>query len=180
MEETVSGNTKLERELLVLRQKLQASRDKSAHLNYMSSIGDSRTDAFESELRKVRDSVGDIRRQREELSKAVNQLTLDSNPTLERLRASNNESTSKRLDLNWTETDLDTLQKKNTRNANVSSAFEEPEPYYYQYQQSSEDDHWQNNGMQRTTFYSFFFFIIIVVDFIINFQINKKLKQFAL
>lgn len=166
MEETVAGNTKLERELLVLRQKLQASRDKSSgNLSYMSVMSNSRTaDAFETELRKVRDSVGDTKRQREELSMAVNQLTLDSNAAHDRIRSSNNEismklNANKRSDSDWTETDLDSMHKKNSRNGNGhfggSQTFDqsyrtESEPYYYQYQQNADDlnsdEHWPGNG----------------------------------
>lgn len=166
MEETVAGNTKLERELLVLRQKLQSSREKNAsHVSYMSVMGNSKAaDAFESELRKVRDSVGDTKRQREELSMAVSQLTIDSNATHERLR--NNEHTfkiqpNKRIDSDWTETDLDSMHKKNLKNAHMSnsSSYEqtyrnENEPYYYQYQQSTDDsnpeEHWQGNGKKSS------------------------------
>lgn len=124
-------------------------------------MSNSRTaDAFESELRKVRDSVGDTKRQREELSMAVSQLTLDSNATHDRLRTSSNDhSTKMNLKSDWTETDLDLMQKKNSRNTNGnlanSTTYEqsyrhENEPYYYQYQQNADDlnadDHWQGNG----------------------------------
>lgn len=150
--------------MLVLRQKLQASRDKNAvHASYMSVMSNSRTaDAFESELRKVRDSVGDTKRQREELSMAVNQLTLDSNAAHDRVRTSNNDismkmsmSASKRSDSDWTETDLDSMHKKNSRNASGSTTFEqqyrnENEPLYYQYQKNADDlntdEHWMGNG----------------------------------
>lgn len=147
MEETVSGNTKLERELLILRQKLQASRDKNT--NQFNYAGEARTaNEFDLELRKIRDTVGDIQRQREELSMAVNQLTLDSNPAqMPRIRTVNQEVYSKRSD--WTETDLDSMQKKNSRNAGGSSVFDEQEPYYYQYQTTTDDDHWPNNGKFR-------------------------------
>lgn len=152
---------------MVLRQKLQASRDKSAgNLSYMSVMSNSRTaDAFESELRKVRDSVGDTKRQREELSMAVSQLTLDSNASHERIRTSSNDISMKmkannRVDSDWTETDLDSMHKKNSRNANGnlsgSTTFDqtyrnENEPYYYQYQHNADDlnsdEHWLGNGM---------------------------------
>lgn len=166
----MAGNTKLERELLVLRQKLQASREKnSGHLSYMSVMGNSRTaDAFESELRKVRDSVGDTKRQREELSMAVSQLTLmDSNSSHDRLRTSSNDhsyklNANKRSESDWTETDLDSTHKKNSKNLNGtlsnSTSYEqtyrnENEPYYYQYQHQpnagdlNPEEHWQGNGM---------------------------------
>lgn len=166
MEETVASNTKLERELLVLRQKLQATRDKNAgSMSYMSVMNNSRTaDAFESELRKVRDSVGDTKRQREELSMAVNQLTLDSNAAAhDRVRSSNTDismkmgmsmSSSKRSDSDWTETDIDSSHKRNSRNVNSSGSttFEQPyrnesEPIYYQYQKNADDSDEQSNWM---------------------------------
>lgn len=175
----MAANTKLERELLMLRQKLQASREKSSgHLSYMSVMGHSRTaDAFESELRKVRDSVGDTKRQREELSMAVNQLTLDSNASHDRLRTSSNDhsfklNANKHCDSDWTETDLDSTNKKNLKNLNGglsnSTSYEqtyrnENEPYYYQYQHqqttddSNTEDHWQTNGRFFNNFMIFFF-----------------------
>lgn len=130
----------------------------------MSVMSNSRTaDAFESELRKVRDSVGDTKRQREELSMAVNQLTLDSNAAAhDRVRSSSTDismkmsmSSSKRSDSDWTETDLDSMHKKNSRNAHLSGSttFEQPyrnenEPLYYQYQKNADDsdEHWMGNG----------------------------------
>lgn len=167
LEETVASNTKLERELLVLRQKLQATRDKNAgNVSYMNAMSNSRTaDAFESELRKVRDSVGDTKRQREELSMAVNQLTLDSNAAAhDRVRSSNTDismkmgmsmSSSKRSDSDWTETDIDSSHKKSSRNLGGSTTFEQPyrndnEPLYYQYQKNADDSdehsNWMGNG----------------------------------
>lgn len=170
----------------MLRQKLQASRDKNTgHLNYMSVMSNSRTaDAFESELRKVRDSVGDTKRQREELSMAVSQLTLDSNATHDRLRTSSNDhSTKMNLKSDWTETDLDIMQKKNSRNTNGnlanSTTYEqsyrnENEPYYYQYQQNADDlnaeEHWQGNGMYISKQLSHC--MLVILKFI--FQTNKK------
>lgn len=165
LEHTVSGNTQLERELLVLRQRLQANRDKSTgHLAHMITSGDERTaDIFESELRKVRSSVGDIKRQREELSLAVSQLTLDSNAYNDRMKSSTNENLAntlklqqnKRLLSDWTETDLDLMQKNNSRHYQgnyATNAYNEygneMDPYYSQ-QSADEmhsDDHWQGNG----------------------------------
>lgn len=160
----MSGNTKLERELLILRQKLQASRDKNS--NQYNYVGEQRTaNEFESELRKIRDTVGDIQRQREELSMAVNQLTLDNPPQI-RARTTSLEA-SKRTDANWIETDLDTMHKKNSRNASVSSiscgsgVFEDTDPFYYQYQPSTDDDHWPNPG-------KFHFFDQLMFNFSLN------------
>lgn len=163
MEETVSGNTKLERELLILRQKLQASRDKNTNqFNYM---GEARTaNEFESELRKIRDTVGDIQRQREELSMAVNQLTLDSNPSqMPRMRPVNPEACAKRSD--WTETDLDSMQKRNSRNAGGSGVFDEQEPYYYQYQPTADEDHWPSNGKFCNFLHNFQYFSPFLINF---------------
>lgn len=131
MEQTVSGNSRLERELLVLRQKLQASRGNGKSLkgfHHASSTNDCTTDAFDSELRKVQNLVGDMQRQRQELSFAVNQLTLNTNPFVEPTKTSSitpsthNASTTlpsyfnKRLHPNWTETDLDSMYSKNYGN----------------------------------------------------------------
>lgn len=131
MEQTVSGNSRLERELLVLRQKLQASRSGGKSLKnvyHTSSTNDCTTDAFDSELRKVQSLVGDMQRQRQELSFAVNQLTLNSNPFTEPTKTSapalklppNKTSLNtlpsylnKRMNTNWTETDLDSMYSKN-------------------------------------------------------------------
>lgn len=129
MEQTVSGNSRLERELLVLRQKLQASRGsgKSSKMSHQAtSSNDCTADAFDSELRKVQSLVGDMQRQRQELSFAVNQLTLNSNTFAESVKSSSimlpaHKSTTntlpsylnKRLHSNWTETDLDSMYSKN-------------------------------------------------------------------
>lgn len=193
----MAGNTKLERELSVLRQKLQTSREKSAgNLNYMSVMSNSRTaEAFESELRKVRDSVGDTKRQREELSMAVNQLTLNTNATHHRLWCiSSNDHTfkinpNKHPDSDWTETDLDSMHKKNSRNINTnisnSMTYEqayrtENEPYYYQYQKNAEDlnpdEQWQGHGNIEhfLTNRNHFHFNLRIFCFLFTFQTNKK------
>lgn len=167
MEHTVSGNTQLERELLILRQRLQANRDKTTgHLTHMITTGDERTaDIFESELRKVRRSVGDIKRQREELSLAVSQLTLDPNTYNDRLKSYNNEiaanhalkmQQNKRLIPDWQETDIDMMQMNNAQYfqehfidaSGYNDYSDENDPYYSQ-QSADElqsDDHWQGNG----------------------------------
>lgn len=129
LEQTVSGNSRLERELLVLRQKLQASRGsgKSLKMSHQAtSANDCTADAFDSELRKVQSMVGDMQRQRQELSFAVNQLTLNSNTFADSVKSSSimlpaHKSTTntlppylnKRLQSNWTETDLDSMYSKN-------------------------------------------------------------------
>lgn len=192
----MAGNTKLERELSVLRQKLQTTREKSAgNLNYMTVMSNSRTaEAFESELRKVRDSVGDTKRQREELSRAVNQLTLDTNATHDRLRTSSDGPTFKINpikcpDSDWTETDLDSMHKKNSRNINTnisnSMTYEqayrtENEPYYYQYQKNAEDlnpdEQWQAHGNIEhfLTNRKHSHFNLRIFRFLLTFQTNKK------
>lgn len=117
----------MERELLVIRQKLQASRTSGkSPKNQISSKSECSTDAFDTELRKVQSLVGDMQRQRQELSFAVSQLTLNSNPfveppkvasaTLPAHKPASNTLPSylnKRLHSNWTETDLDSMYHKN-------------------------------------------------------------------
>lgn len=65
MEETVAENARLEQELVVLRQKLQRPITEPG-------IG---TAALEAELRRVQRLVGDLTRQRKQLSLQVQQLT---------------------------------------------------------------------------------------------------------
>lgn len=123
MEDTVTGNSRLERELLVLRQKLQASRSDKLSTNRFGSTGEFVTDEFDHELRKVQDLVGDMQRQRQELSEAVNQLTLSTNPFADAVSTSMYKSNSSTLNLptypnkrpqtNWTETDIDSMYSKN-------------------------------------------------------------------
>lgn len=154
---TVSQNTRLERELLVLRQKWQATRDKNiAHANHQNTygdrVGDPRTvDAFESELRKVKDSVGDMKRQREELGMAVSQLTLESQEPADQGKNTGTEHTTNvYMESNWAETDLDSMHKKNSKNLSHNFSDSESEPYYYYYQPNNDDmnavqagDQWQ-------------------------------------
>uniref|UniRef100_A0A182M799 Pleckstrin homology domain-containing protein n=1 Tax=Anopheles culicifacies TaxID=139723 RepID=A0A182M799_9DIPT len=83
LEKTVSTNARLEQELLVLRQKLQATREhRSMHsvFDSASSIDNqympgSVTAVLESELKRAKLLVGDMQRQRQELGQAVRQLT---------------------------------------------------------------------------------------------------------
>uniref|UniRef100_A0A182PQ72 Pleckstrin homology domain-containing protein n=1 Tax=Anopheles epiroticus TaxID=199890 RepID=A0A182PQ72_9DIPT len=83
LEKTVSTNARLEQELLVLRQKLQASRehrsmhsvfDPAAAMDHQYMPG-SVTAVLESELKRAKLLVGDMQRQRQELGQAVRQLT---------------------------------------------------------------------------------------------------------
>lgn len=83
LEETVAGNAKLEQELLVLKQKLQLSRQ---HRNspQFSNAGDSlpcvgSSAVLESDLQRVQQKVNDLQKQRQELSMQVKQLTDRSN-----------------------------------------------------------------------------------------------------
>lgn len=159
---TVSQNTKLERELLILRQKWQATREKnitsSNRTIHNNQTGDIRSvDAFESELRKVRNSVGDMKKQRDELSLAVSQLTLDTQEPIDQERAHKNENAAnsylnKRIESNWTETDIDSMHKKNAKNISQHYVENDREPFYYQYQSNMDDlnasdDHWQGNEL---------------------------------
>lgn len=128
LEQTVSGNSKLEQELLMLRQKLQESRGVQRSNSHKTN--DTSTAAIENELKRVQELVGDMQRQRQELSMAVRQLTLNSNSIYERLKPKQNQSSSsllsasssllsasanaanKRLHSDWTETDLDNMITK--------------------------------------------------------------------
>uniref|UniRef100_A0A182K7A0 Pleckstrin homology domain-containing protein n=1 Tax=Anopheles christyi TaxID=43041 RepID=A0A182K7A0_9DIPT len=83
LEKTVSTNARLEQELLVLRQKLQATREhRSMHSVFDSATAmdnqympGSVTAVLESELKRAKLLVGDMQRQRQELGQAVRQLT---------------------------------------------------------------------------------------------------------
>uniref|UniRef100_A0A4Y0B2D4 Pleckstrin homology domain-containing protein n=1 Tax=Anopheles funestus TaxID=62324 RepID=A0A4Y0B2D4_ANOFN len=83
LEKTVSTNARLEQELLVLRQKLQATREhRSMHSVFDSGstidnqyMPGSVTAVLESELKRAKLLVGDMQRQRQELGQAVRQLT---------------------------------------------------------------------------------------------------------
>ncbi|XP_063704263.1 myosin-13 isoform X2 [Culicoides brevitarsis] len=109
LETTVNSNRKLEQELLVLRQKLQSSKEtKISKVNIeggSSTYGSSATAILESELRRVQVLVADMQRQRQDLSFAVRQLTDNSNSLYDQLK--------KRSDA-WSETDLD--ENINARN----------------------------------------------------------------
>lgn len=70
----MSENARLEQELVILRQKLQANRlELSGRPNssLMESSTSSTTQALEAELRRVQNLVGDLQRQRQELSVQV-------------------------------------------------------------------------------------------------------------
>ncbi|KAH8295428.1 hypothetical protein KR018_011027, partial [Drosophila ironensis] len=120
LELTVAGNARLEQELLLLRQKVQASRGAASngiggdasHLN-----GDQTAAVLQSELERVQSLVGDMQRQRHELSSAVRQLTENSSRLYQEIGnkemangggGSTNGSLKKRSSsTSWTETDLD-------------------------------------------------------------------------
>ncbi|XP_020817746.1 uncharacterized protein LOC110191283 isoform X2 [Drosophila serrata] len=118
LEQTVAGNAHLEQELLLLRQKVQASRGEvangmgsdAAHIN-----GDQTAAVLQSELERVQSLVGDMQRQRHELSSAVRQLTENSTRLYQEIGnkemnggGSTNGSLKKRSNsTSWTETDLD-------------------------------------------------------------------------
>jgi len=117
LEQTVAGNARLEQELLLLRQKVQATRGGAAtnglggdspHINGDASV-------LASELERVQSLVGDMQRQRHELSSAVRQLTENSTRLYQEIGnkemnggGSTNGSLKKRSNsTSWTETDLD-------------------------------------------------------------------------
>ncbi|XP_050313192.1 uncharacterized protein LOC126748184 isoform X5 [Anthonomus grandis grandis] len=121
LEETVAGNARLEQELLVLKQKLQASRQQRSSPQF-SNAGDSlpyftgSSQVLESDLEKVQKKIGDLQKQRDELSLQVRQLTDRSNtPHLQQAKISfssdsqcNNANKKKPIS-SWRETDLDTM-----------------------------------------------------------------------
>lgn len=83
MEETVAENARLEQDLVVLRQKLQASR---RYAGSMTRDTSGTTVALETELRRVQQLVGDLQRQRQELSVQVRQLTEKSHSLVQQIR----------------------------------------------------------------------------------------------
>lgn len=88
LEETVAENARLEQELVILRQKLQASRvsSRSSVPLVPESATLSTTAALEAELRRVQQLVGDLQRQRQELSAQVKQLTEKSDTLVQQIR----------------------------------------------------------------------------------------------
>uniref|UniRef100_A0A0A9Z2C9 Pleckstrin homology domain-containing family A member 7 n=2 Tax=Lygus hesperus TaxID=30085 RepID=A0A0A9Z2C9_LYGHE len=108
LEETVAENARLEQELVVLRQKLQLSRR-------TTEPGGAATAALESELCRVQLLVGNLLRQRQELSAQVRQLTEKSNSLSQQIWPSLSDSfvgtalaaKKKPLSVGWIETDLD-------------------------------------------------------------------------
>uniref|UniRef100_A0A336K775 CSON002371 protein n=1 Tax=Culicoides sonorensis TaxID=179676 RepID=A0A336K775_CULSO len=111
---------KLEEELLVLRQKLQMSRDMKeiyANSEGVSSYGSGATAILESELRRVQVLVADMQRQREDLCIAVRQLTDNSNSLYNQLK--------KRSDFkhDWSETDMDNKQQTIVKDINSSKVY---------------------------------------------------------
>nr|CAD7568725.1 unnamed protein product [Timema californicum] len=93
LEETVAENARLEQELVVLRQKWQASRRGSGQSRSMpmassdsGSPSNGTTVALEAELRRVQQLVGDLQRQRQELSMQVRQLTEKSHSLVQQMR----------------------------------------------------------------------------------------------
>uniref|UniRef100_A0ABD2W9F8 PH domain-containing protein n=1 Tax=Trichogramma kaykai TaxID=54128 RepID=A0ABD2W9F8_9HYME len=114
LEETVAENARLEQDLVVLRQKLQASRRYQDQVPSRDSTANT-TQALEKELRRVQQLVGDLQRQRQELSVQVRQLTEKSHSLVQQIRPQSNTSSStaqvhqakKRTPNTWLETDLD-------------------------------------------------------------------------
>ncbi|XP_015600576.1 uncharacterized protein LOC107270247 isoform X5 [Cephus cinctus] len=109
LEETVAENARLEQDLVVLRQKLQASR---RYAGNMSRDPSGTTAALEAELRRVQQLVGDLQRQRQELSIQVRQLTEKSHSLVQQIRpqaapAPQVHQSKKRSQSSWLETDLD-------------------------------------------------------------------------
>ncbi|XP_076626292.1 uncharacterized protein LOC143344276 isoform X2 [Colletes latitarsis] len=109
LEETVAENARLEQDLVVLRQKLQASR---RYAGNMARDTSATTGPLEAELRRVQQLVGDLQRQRKELSVQVRQLTEKSHSLVQQIRpqpppAPQVHQPKKRTHNSWLETDLD-------------------------------------------------------------------------
>lgn len=83
LDETIAENAKLERDLSVLRQKLQASKRYSGNL---SRDAPSTTIALETELKKIQQLVYDLQRQRQDLSTQVWQLTEKSHSLAQQIK----------------------------------------------------------------------------------------------
>ncbi|XP_058789278.1 uncharacterized protein LOC131663141 isoform X10 [Phymastichus coffea] len=110
LEETVAENARLEQDLVVLRQKLQASRRYAGNMQARDSTGTSA--ALEKELRRVQQLVGDLQRQRQELSVQVRQLTEKSHSLVQQIKPQASSTPQvhqpkKRTPSSWLETDLD-------------------------------------------------------------------------
>ncbi|XP_071453518.1 uncharacterized protein [Hetaerina americana] len=127
LEETVAENARLEQELVVLRQKLQLSRRTlDSHATSPSPASSSMTNpasptgataSLEAELRRVQSAVGDLQRQRHELSVQVRQLTEKSHSLVEQIRpgptgvaGAGPIPAKKRHHSTWMETDLDSME----------------------------------------------------------------------
>lgn len=88
----MAENARLEQDLVVLRQKLQASRRYAGNVQQQqqpsvprdSTSGTSA--ALEKELRRVQQLVGDLQRQRQELSVQVKQLTEKSHSLVQQIK----------------------------------------------------------------------------------------------
>lgn len=138
LEQTVAGNARLEQELLILRQKLQASRSaRGSHSALSSQNGGQAPDSIsytagttavlETELRRVQNMVGDMQRQRQELSQAVRQLTENSQTLYQQIKPAKDQLSDSQSSLtattpstshikkhrsnstSWAETDLDSM-----------------------------------------------------------------------
>lgn len=123
LEDTIIENTKLENELVILRQKIQESRSYSG--GYSNTSGT--TADLEFEFKRVQQLVGDLQRQRQDLSVQVHQLTEKSHNLVKQINPNPSLSTSpltfasvqtpgvhhiyqankKRIPTSWFETDLD-------------------------------------------------------------------------
>eukprot|EP00102_Acyrthosiphon_pisum_P025345 XP_016662555.1 PREDICTED: uncharacterized protein LOC100159827 isoform X4 [Acyrthosiphon pisum] len=112
LEETVASNARLESELVVLRQKLQSSRRVPD-----TGAGGPTVAALEAELRRVQLLVGDLQRQREDLSVQVRQLTEKSNTLSMQMDSDENEIRGKKRPANdsWIETDLDNSNQEDKK-----------------------------------------------------------------
>ncbi|XP_015834930.1 uncharacterized protein kmr isoform X3 [Tribolium castaneum] len=162
LEETVAGNARLEQELLILKQKLQISRQQRSSPQF-SNAGDSLPCAMgtsamlESDLQRVQQKVGDLQKQRQELSLQVRQLTDRSNSLQQQIKHSpavtQNVGNKKKVNSFWRETDLDTMNSvdhgdswDNQLNSDVSVTplYINTEADLYNRSDSTSDDTMQN------------------------------------
>ncbi|KAL0273170.1 UNVERIFIED_CONTAM: hypothetical protein PYX00_005908 [Menopon gallinae] len=143
LEETVAENARLEQELVILRQKLQASRVSSRNSVPLlpESTTISTTAALEAELRRVQQLVGDLQRQRHELSAQVKQLTEKSDTLVQQIRPGPTGVAGagpipgkKKSSSTWLETDLDLLV---TQDVGVESPVISPQHQQQSQQPSS-------------------------------------------
>lgn len=95
LEDTVTENARLEQDLVNLRQKIHESRNYSINnLNYNNHENNCTTENLEYELKRVQQLVGDLQRQRQDLSIQVRQLTEKSHSLVKQMNPNSSSSSS--------------------------------------------------------------------------------------